>query len=670
MATRKVYSPKYDNDGNVKPSIPELTNVVENARFDAEDYKQQSQTARDDARAARDEALGAANDLGALGGVDGTAENKTGSSTLEKADGTTVDASSHSGEIWYVVGETTYYKSTGTDWRKTGPDLSNASRLTNGQVPDAQVSRSSVAQHAVADIASRGKIAAVDGNGNLVSGTGVVDPADYTSVASAIDDAAHGGNKIAASESASANGGGRVVHSLWPFDTSAVSWNPNVQMLPAYDRSARANPRGWGADPGDDGVDDTKALIRAYRWASTYNGTLARSLYLDGTYIVSETGIFDDALVEFGYECSILGPGKIKLDDNVDPSLPIVWVRDITSTDSISLDLRIDANGSNNATDVKALEVSRLRRSEDTKVVQVIDASVGVHLNGETEGTKWEIFPVDCGVGVEYGGAGGTPDENHIFIGGRGCDTIFKCDVSSTGRVIFEHESVKGKAVDIAGGQLQLAGEIRGLSSTHIGVHIDGGNNNKVDFSNLLLLGGGDPAIKVSDCGFVNGRVVCADNESGVEVIQTNDPSSLEVYAEGTNGFGFKGGDASNSITLRNFVLKPGSAFRNTNKAAVLSHTTGCHFYFLTNVSGGIDIDDSFSRSTLIFGEDAAKEGINLIGASVLPLIKVQFPTSSDGGRDNDLSPTRGTVLEYNFEDDLPNYYDGNDWRLPDGSVT
>ena len=149
MASRNVYSPDYDAQGNPKPSIPELKDAIENARLEAEGYAQQSRAARDDAFAARDdalaardssasardEALEAANDLSLLGGVDGTAEEKTGASTLERADGTTVDASNHSGEIWYVVGETRYYESNGTDWVQTGPDFSDAGRLTKGTLP-------------------------------------------------------------------------------------------------------------------------------------------------------------------------------------------------------------------------------------------------------------------------------------------------------------------------------------------------------------------------------------------------------------------------------------------------------------------------------------------------------------------------------------------------------
>ena len=135
-----VYSPDFDNKGNPKPSIPELKDAIENTRLEAEGFTQQSQ-------AARDEALEAATDLATIGGVDGTAEKKTGASTLETADGTTVDASSHSGEIWYVVNDTAYYKSDGADWIQTGPDLSDASRLTRGTLPNGRIGSYGVSQH-------------------------------------------------------------------------------------------------------------------------------------------------------------------------------------------------------------------------------------------------------------------------------------------------------------------------------------------------------------------------------------------------------------------------------------------------------------------------------------------------------------------------------------------
>ena len=125
MSSRELYSPKYNSKGNPKPSIPELKNAIEKARIDAEDFAQQSQ-------AARDEALEAANDIGILGGVDGTADTKVDSNTLRTADGTDIEASGHSGEVWYVVDETTYYESNGTDWNQTGPDLSDAGTLTKG----------------------------------------------------------------------------------------------------------------------------------------------------------------------------------------------------------------------------------------------------------------------------------------------------------------------------------------------------------------------------------------------------------------------------------------------------------------------------------------------------------------------------------------------------------
>jgi len=248
MASRELYSPKYDSQGNPKPSIPELTDAVENARLEAEDFARQSEGNRDDTLAARDEALGAVNDLGALGGIDGTAEQKTGSSTLEKADGTTVDASTHSGEIWYVVDETKYYESTGTNWRATGPDLSDASRLTKGTLPAVQHSRE------VESAVQAGHAVSVFENGSpdvfTTSGQG--------SKAAAVQ---------AAHDRANNNGGGRVVHPFRAF--SAPSVNHSKVRLEWPGRAGVILPMAYGAEFIDGTRDDESEMNVAAQAAIT-----------------------------------------------------------------------------------------------------------------------------------------------------------------------------------------------------------------------------------------------------------------------------------------------------------------------------------------------------------------------------------------------------------------
>jgi len=298
MASRKLYSPKYDNDGNVKPSIPELTNAVENARLDAEDYKQQSQTARDDARAARDEALEAANDLGALGGVDGTAESRIDANTIRKADGTDVEAANHPGEVWYVVDETSYFESDGTGWLQTGPDLSDAGRLTKGALPNQTIPQSALAA---------GHIVSVPDTANA----DVFITANFSTNEDAIQ---------AAVDRTSNNGGGRVSLSeqAVPFDETAVTVPADVvlhrperpsvfdveDISDLRDRStdaasvahvrAPAEKSGlfvpMGNDPfgnGDDGVDVLKAGTNAY-WVRSSN-----SVKEDTTFSVGSTGDFN-----------------------------------------------------------------------------------------------------------------------------------------------------------------------------------------------------------------------------------------------------------------------------------------------------------------------------------------------------------------------------------------
>jgi len=251
MATRNLYSPDYDSQGNPKPSIPELANAIENARRAAEGSSQKSRAARDDALTARDEALGAANDLGTLGGINGVAENKTGSSTLEKADGTTVDASNYSGELWYVVGDTAYYKSNGTDWIQTGPDLSDAGRITTGSLPKQTIPQSALdAGHIVAT--AEGAEAKV------------VRRAEFSGVESAIDDAI----TYAANNGAANTGVVRLPPSAVPYDESLVSFDPSVRMevqgLPQGVHSAAA----YGA-VGDGNADDYAALQAAFDGAGS-----------------------------------------------------------------------------------------------------------------------------------------------------------------------------------------------------------------------------------------------------------------------------------------------------------------------------------------------------------------------------------------------------------------
>jgi len=251
MASRNLYSPKYDSKGNPKPSIPELTDAVENARLDAEDFARQSQGARDDALAARnssisarDEAVEAATDLGIIGGVDGTADTKVDSDTLRTADGSDVEAPNHSGEIWYVVGETAYYKSNGTDWTQTGPDLSSASRLTKGSLPKQTIPQSALDAGHIVSVSNT-----ADADVLLTKNFGSVEDA----IQSAIDRARN-------------NGGGHVAHDL-DFDAAQVTFDPDVHMLRSGAESFGA--RGWHLPAlgafGDGSADDKAALEQAIK---------------------------------------------------------------------------------------------------------------------------------------------------------------------------------------------------------------------------------------------------------------------------------------------------------------------------------------------------------------------------------------------------------------------
>ena len=391
MASRNLYSPKYDNKGNVKPSIPELTNAVENARIDAEDYKNQSQTARDDARAARDEALAAANDLGALGGVDGTAENKTGSSTLEKADGTTVDASNHSGEIWYVVGETAYYESDGTDWIQTGPDLSDASRLTKGALPTQTIPQSALA---AGHIVSVPDAATAD----------VFITANFSTNEDAVQAAINAAN----------NGGGRVLlpEGLLPFDGSSVSFDSSVRM------AREGQPQGYdvlayGATA--DGSDDLPAF-EAARDAAVANGggkiiIPSRTFHLSGQLTTTTTSDPIEIIGITGNEIRPVTDGS---------EHPYFRISDRDTVRNLNIDARRSSNTSaqNDGSAIFVLD------AQDVLVENCVienPVSDGVYVNGESDDRHAAVKISNVTVrnagrqGISYVGGDG------III--TGCDT-------------------------------------------------------------------------------------------------------------------------------------------------------------------------------------------------------------------------------------------------------
>jgi hypothetical protein len=249
---------------------------------------------RSDVRAVRDDVEQTASNIGALGGIDGTAEQKINSSTLEMADGTTVEASNHSGEIWYVVGETVYYKSNGTDWNQTGPDLSDASRLTKGVLPAAQVPRSVGIPLQVGY-----GVSVPDG-----ASPKKFDPSDYSSDESMVQ---------ALSDHAANNGGGRVLLSedLLPYDASSVSFDASVRMVRAVQKTDVFDVRAYGAkgknvDVTDPATmqDDTPAIQAAID-AATATDQVGETVYLPpGNYTLD-----DDHLRMRGNNFELRGAG-------------------------------------------------------------------------------------------------------------------------------------------------------------------------------------------------------------------------------------------------------------------------------------------------------------------------------------------------------------------------
>jgi hypothetical protein len=224
------------------------------------------QNAKSRAKNEADRATEAAGDLATIGGIDGVAETKSGSSTLEKADGTTVDASNYSGEIWYVVGETAYYKSNGANWIETGPDLSDAGRLTTGSLPKQTIPQSAIdAGHIVAT--AEGAEAKV------------VRRAEFADDESAIDDAI----TYAANNGAANTGVVRLPPSAVPYDESLVSFDPYVRMEVQGLLQGVHSAAAYGA-VGDGNADDYAALQAACdganaleEWVHLTDGTFRKT---------------------------------------------------------------------------------------------------------------------------------------------------------------------------------------------------------------------------------------------------------------------------------------------------------------------------------------------------------------------------------------------------------
>jgi hypothetical protein len=253
--TTNVYSPDYDNQGNPKPSIPELKDGIEDA-------KNRVETAVGDVEQI-------ALDLGAFGGVDDTVQ-------------TTGDLPSSSGDdsVIYVLDDTRYYQDTGSGsvaggWEQVGPNIS---------IDATQV-------------------------GHVVSVPKSADSKAFiTSNFSTIEDAIQ-----AAVDHAANSAGGRVLLSEdhLPYDASSVSFDASVRMVRNGQRTDVFDVRAYGAkgknvdlnDPAT--MQDDTAAIQAAIDAATATDQLGETVYLPpGTYTLD-----DDHLRMRGNNFELRGAG-------------------------------------------------------------------------------------------------------------------------------------------------------------------------------------------------------------------------------------------------------------------------------------------------------------------------------------------------------------------------
>jgi hypothetical protein len=271
--TTNVYSPDYDNQGNPKPSIPELKDGIEDA-------KNRVETAVGDVEQT-------ALDLGAFGGVDDTVQ-------------TTGDLPSSSGDdsVIYVLDDTRYYQDSGSGsvaggWEQVGPNIS---------IDATQV-------------------------GHVVSVSKSADSKVFiTSNFSTIEDAIQ-----AAVDHAANSAGGRVLLSEdhLPYDASSVSFDASVRMVRAGQKTDAYDVRAYGAkgknvDVTDPATmqDDTPAIQAAID-AATATDQVGETVYLPpGNYTLD-----DDHLRMRGNNFELRGAGfywtAIRRINISDPSAPV-----------------------------------------------------------------------------------------------------------------------------------------------------------------------------------------------------------------------------------------------------------------------------------------------------------------------------------------------------------
>ena len=216
--------------------------ALQNAHDEALVYRDSARAARDAARRARDDAEAKVVDLGAFGAIDGTVSSF--SDLPSPGD--------HDEKFWYVVDESTYYRSNGSSWTEELNVPNAPSAVDNGMI----VAKSDTTLKVLA-------------------------PSNYSTsadaVQAAIDEVSGGPNAVV-----------QLPDEMLPYDPTAVAFDPSVHLVRASNPTSAADLKAYGgsrsrsgypdADLNDDAFDAAisradqgaeKVVVPAGEWAMT-----------------------------------------------------------------------------------------------------------------------------------------------------------------------------------------------------------------------------------------------------------------------------------------------------------------------------------------------------------------------------------------------------------------
>jgi hypothetical protein len=425
---------------------------------------------------------------------------------------------------------------------------------------------------------------------------------------------------------------------------------------------------GWWAH-----LSDTKALNSALEFAGEGSGEGPRTIQIEDRYVVSESDTANtNGIVEIGNGIDVTGGGEIALKDNDDPTIPVVWIRDIDVAERVGADLAVNGNSSGQSTSVTCVEVSRVQGTDPALHLHCRNGDIGVRISDQVEGAEIHCYLQDCVTGVDYGDSSDTPDENTVFIHGKDCETFFHGRKGgNTGTLVFGTEQGEIGA-SIEGGSYSILGEIRSTSGPAV-LLPDTGQLPSVSFGAPVITGC-TQGIVVESCRSISGTVLT----------KTVEEESLKI------------GNIENQSRLSATITQPGAGASGTTNAVQLGTSASTLFNFHLSVSigpvesggdailvesaTGISIEAGIpSSETVNFSGvggidiklNTATSGIpEFVNPSTPSKANIRLGTINDSDRSNIIGLVEGMAIEYNPDDGLPNYYNGTDWVLPDGTTT